>query len=137
MSTNSNTDTRPESFPRVILCRLFSFAAVLSLWHIPDWAAAVIYSIGVVPYYVPYPAASSCPAPDWLRPAWFGVGAIMVAAYIFLPSPPPTGSVIPPAFKYGGLALLAVQVAFDIYRRKRFNELDRNAYALQRTVSKQ
>ena len=127
MSTNSNTGTRPESFPRVILCRLFSFAGVVSLWHIPDWAAAVIYCIGLVPYYVPYPAASPCPAPAWLRPAWFGVAAVMVAAYIFLPSPPPPGNVIPPAFKYGGLALLVVQVAFDLYRRKRFNELDRNS----------
>ena len=105
-----------------MVCRLFSFAAVLSIWYVPDWVAAIIYCVGAVAYYVPYPAASPCPAPAWLRPAWFGVGGIMVAAYLFFPSPAPTGSVVPPAFKYGGLAMLAVQLAFDFHRRKRFNE---------------
>jgi hypothetical protein len=127
MSANPDSISKPESFPRVIVCRLFSIAAVLSLWHIPDWAAAAIYCVGAVAYYVPYPAASRSPAPAWLRPALLGVVAVTFTAYIGFPSPAPAGSVMPPALKYGFLALVAVQVAFDLHRRKRLKELNRDA----------
>jgi hypothetical protein len=127
MNTEPTATDKPESLPRVIFCRLFSIAAVLSLWHIPDPAAAAIYCVGAAAFYFPYPAVPRSPAPRWLRPVWLVVAAGIFAAYIFFPSPAPAGSVMPPALKYGCLALIAVQVAFDLYRRQRRAELKRHA----------
>jgi hypothetical protein len=119
MNSNPNGISRLENIPRVVVCRLLSLAAILSLWHVADWAAAAIYGAGALVYYIPQPAAALCPAPVWLRPAWFAVAAVIAAFYFLAAWAAPSGSVVPPEFKYGMLALLAVQVAFDVYRWKR------------------
>ena len=120
-----------ESFSRVLLCRLFSFVAILSLWHVPDWWAAIIYGVGIVVFYIPRPAAAKCSVPPSIRATWFAVATIMIVAYLFVPAAAPANSVIPPAFKYGGLALLGVQIAFDFYRRKRLAEPRRHVCPAQ------
>lgn len=93
--------------------------AVLSLWHMPYWAAAIIYCLGMAIYYIPHPAATRCAVPTWFRIGILAIIGGVLAFPLFVNLAAPVGSIVRLEYKYGALAILLLQVAFDFYRQKR------------------